>query len=93
MVPTRDHAAIRRWAEANDGVPAEVILLKFDGEPAVLHFLFGAAKAGTPELRPITWEDFFAQFDLLELSMAFDKDTPCFQIVRVEKPLKPVMPH
>ena len=88
VFPTRDHSEIRRWAEAHDAVPAEVLTLKFDGEPTTLHFLRGDAKDGTPELRPISWEDFFARFDLLELSMAFDDESGRFNIVRVEKPIQ-----
>ena len=85
MLPTRDHDVIRHWAEANDATPAEIIPLKFDSEPTILYFLFGEARAGTPELRPITWEDFFAKFDLLGLSIAFDQQSCNFDIVRVEK--------
>jgi len=88
MIPTRDHAEIRRWAAAHDAVPAEIVPLKFDGEPTILHFLFGDARVGTPELRPITWEDFFARFDVMELSLAFDDDSGDFHIVRVEKALQ-----
>jgi hypothetical protein len=88
MYPTRDHNVIRSWVEKHDGVAAEVIPFKFDGEPTILHFLFGEAKAGTPELRPISWDDFFARFDLLGLSLAFDDETPRYQLVRVEKSMQ-----
>lgn len=84
MFPTRDHQEIRRWVEKHDGVPAEVIPFVFDTEPSYLRFLFGKAKAGTPDLRPIGWDDFFARFDLLGLSVVFDEDTRRFDIVRVE---------
>ncbi len=45
----------------------------------------GDAKTGTPEIRPISWESFFAQFDLLELSFAFDQQSKQFNLVRVDK--------
>lgn len=38
-----------------------------------------------PEIYPISWESFFAQFDLMGLSVAFDEKTARFDIVRVEK--------
>ena len=86
MVPTRDHDSIRQWAERYGARPAEIRQGKHDGEPAILYFLFGKlALTGTPELHPISWESFFAQFDLLGLSMAFDERSPQFSIVRVEK--------
>ena len=84
LLPTCDHDEIRRWADSNDAVPAEIRPRVFDGTPALLYFLFGDAKAGTDDIKPITWEDFFARFDLLELSMAFVDDAPNFVIARVE---------
>ncbi len=92
MEPTRDHDEIRRWAEAHDGVPAEVIPFVFDHQPSVLHFLFGSAKAGTPELRPITWEDFFARFDLLDLTVCFDEEFAIYEILPPERPAHPALP-
>lgn len=93
MLPTRDHGAILEWGLRNGATPAEVRTLKFDGEPSRLHFLFGKAATGTPELHPITWEDFFARFDLLHLSVALDPFSPCFQIVRVEADEGPLDHH
>ena len=80
MEPTRDHEEIRRWAATYNAVPAEVRQFKHDGEPSRLRFLFGHATTGTPELRPISWEDFFARFDLMELEIAL-YDAPEFEII------------
>ena len=66
-------------------VPAEVKLFKFDGEPSVLYILFGDARGGTPEIRPISWEDFFARFDLLGLSIVFD-ESPYYQFIHPKGP-------
>jgi len=85
MIPTRNHQEIRQWATRHHAVPAEVRIIKFDGEPAVLYFLMGEARKGTPELRPIDWEDFFARFDLLNLAFAYADDSSQFAIVRIEK--------
>lgn len=85
MTPTQDHKTIRHWALTRDAAPAEIFPLKFDGQPAVLTFLMGDARRGTPEIHPISWESFFAQFDLLDLSFTFDDKSIRFDLVRVEK--------
>ena len=84
MVPTRDHGQIREWAERHEAVPAQVRRLKFDGEPAILTFVFGDPDLTKPEVYAVTWEMFFAQFDLLKLSMAWDEESTQFSIVKVE---------
>ena len=82
--PTADHGNIIAWALRHGGVPAEVHLLKFDGEPAVLHFLFGGLTRGTPDIKPIGWDEFFAKFDLMGLKIVFD-ESPNFEILQDEK--------
>ncbi len=82
--PTKDHGQILAWALKNDAVPAEIIPRIFDSEPAILHFLFGRSKAGLPEIRPITWADFFSKFDLMGLELVFD-DSPTFQLLQSDK--------
>ena len=85
MLPTQDHKEIRHWAKTYGAIPAEIRRLKFDGEPSILYFLFGDLREGTPELRPIFWDDFFARFDLLDLSLAYDESSPQFHIVKLDK--------
>lgn len=82
MLPTQDHKTIRTWAGKHDAVPAEILPLIFDSVPAVLTFLVGN-RDGTPEIRPISWEAFFLQFDLLDLSLAYDNCSSRFDLVRV----------
>ena len=82
---TSDHAAIKAWALKNKAVPAEITPRKFDDDAAILHFIFGRAKDGSPEIVPITWETFFAQFDILNLTMIFD-DSPTFEILHRDRP-------
>ena len=79
--PTCDHDEIFLWAQRHSAVPAEVVPRKFDGEPSLLYFLFGRERAGTPEIRPISWEDFFARFDLMELLIVYD-DSPYFELLQ-----------
>ncbi len=85
MLPTRDHDEIKQWALRHGAVPAEIRPLIFDSEPGILHFLMGTARTGTPELHPITWDDFFARFDLMELSFVYDERSPQFELVHVEQ--------
>ena len=70
--PTTNHDEILRWADSRGAVPAEIHPLKFDGEPAVLSFLFGDLGAQAGELAVISWEQFFALFDLMGLSLVYD---------------------
>ena len=93
MIPTRDHKEIRRWAAKHNAVPAESTPITFDSEPTMLHFLMGAAKEGTPELHPISWESFFAKFDLLRLALAYDEVTPQFDLVRIEQSPRVASPN
>lgn len=76
--PIRDHEVIRQWAARHSAVPAEIKPRKFDGEPALLWFLFDSK--GSEEIVPITWENFFALFDLLGLKLMID-ETPYFELV------------
>jgi hypothetical protein len=85
MRPTQDHMKIQQWANKHDAAPAEIKPLVFDGQPSILYFLFGKARTGTPEISPITWEDFFARFDLLQLSMVWHDDGPIFELLLPNK--------
>ena len=84
---------IRQWAERNQARPAEMKLLEPDGDPSLLTFIFDFWDAGRPSIYPITWESFFAQFDVLELSMTFEEQTPVFDIVRVNRPRPGELTH
>ena len=81
---TRDHQMIQLWALQHDAVPAEVRQPVFDGQPSALRFLSGAAKKGTPELCPISWESFFARFDLMGLAVVFDRGRSEYEFVPAE---------
>ena len=81
--PTTDHEEIRRWAQAHNAVPAEVHPRKFDSEPAVLRFLFGNAPAQADTLEAVTWEHFFALFDLMGLSLVYDSDNT-YELLQIE---------
>ena len=83
--PTSDHAQIRAWAEKHRATPAEVRPFVFDSMSSVIRFLFDeAGDSGTPELRPISWDSFFARFDLQHLVMVYDDAEPLFTILQDE---------
>ena len=75
MEPTTDHKTIRRWAESRRALPAFVRGTN-DGEPAVLRFIIPGAHFNNRDLVEVTWEDFFAKFDLLALSFVYQEMTP-----------------
>ncbi len=74
--PTTDHAEIRQWAQSRNAAPIEVSPYVFDSQPAILKFMFGEVPKDQPELRLITWETFFAQFDLLGLALVYEEGSP-----------------
>ena len=78
--PTVDHAKILDWAQRHRAIPAEARVRVFDGQPTVLRFLFNDLRSGTTDLQPITWDDFFARFDLLKMSVLLD-EAPSFEFV------------
>ncbi len=81
--PTTDHKEILRWAKANNATPVEVTPLH-DGQPAILRFVFGDVPKDHIELRPLSWESFFAQFDLLGLALVFDGNRR-YELVQIEE--------
>lgn len=74
--PTNDHEEIRRWAAVNGAIPVEVATKLFDGEPTKLGFIFAQGAKSEPEFKPISWEAFFALFDLMELAFVYDDARP-----------------
>ncbi len=74
--PTTNHAEIRSWAAVNGAVPMEIATTVFDGQPTKIGFRFTKTKTVEPEFKPISWEGFFALFDVLELAFVYDDDRP-----------------
>ncbi|MDG4768182.1 hypothetical protein O7632_29445 [Solwaraspora sp. WMMD406] len=67
---TTDHQAIRQWAEARGGQPATVGTPR-DGRPSVLRIDFPGY--GGANLRPITWNEWFATFDQRRLNFIYQE--------------------
>ena len=63
--PTTNHDEIRRWAKLQSAIPCEILPYVHDSEPAVLRFAFDAAPEDQTEIKPITWDQFFALFDVM----------------------------
>ena len=82
--PTRDHKEIRRWAAARQAFPVEVSPRVFDSEPAILKFVFGPEARRQEGIFEISWDSFFATFDLLGLSLVYDNDSH-YELLRVEE--------
>lgn len=78
VVFTRDHDTVRRWAEERRAEPAT-------GEatssgPATVNVTDGGAGIrfnfpGVSAFRPITWEEWFANFDQHECAFVFDGES------------------
>ena len=66
--PTTDHDVIRRWAAVNGAIPVEIGTILHDGEPIQIGFVLTKGRKPEPEFKPISWEGFFALFDLMHLS-------------------------
>ena len=74
MEPTKDHKMIRQWAESRSAIPA-ALPGTGDGVPAVLGFIIPGANYHNRNLTEVTWEDFFAKFDLFGLAFVFQNIT------------------
>ena len=72
--PTTDHNEIRRWVESRHGCPVELMPQRVDHEPLLLGLYFGPDAAKENGLRTVTWDDFFARFDLMGLAFVYDDD-------------------
>jgi hypothetical protein len=77
VAATRDHDLIRRWAGRRHAVPAtgettdsgQANVRVTDGD-AGIRFNF----PGVGRFRPITWEEWFANFETHELIFVFERD-------------------
>ncbi len=72
--PTIDHVEIRSWANRNSIVPTELFPHRVDHEPALLQLMPASLARQRKDLRLISWEEFFARFDLLGLAFIYDDE-------------------
>lgn len=85
--PTCDHASVLFWAEQHKAVPVEVLAEGPSASTPTLSFVFHSGPERPDHLRPISWETFFAVFDMFDLSLIYEKDPrvfPRFYLRRLE---------
>lgn len=68
---TNNHDEIRGWAEAHNAIPAELASTSHDGEPRILAFILPSHSSDG--LQEVSWEHFFAVFDLTDLALIYQQ--------------------
>jgi hypothetical protein len=80
---TRDHAAIRKWAQKRGGHPTSVTGTEQGKEAAgILRFDFGVKDE---KLHPIDWDAFFDKFEARKLSFLYQDKTAGGKMSRFHK--------
>ena len=79
VVSTRDHLVIRQWAEQRQAEPATGEATR--SGPATVNVVDGGAGVrfnfpGYGPFRPISWEEWFENFDSNGLTFVYDNDSP-----------------
>lgn len=69
---TKDHAAIRKWAESRNGRPARVKGTESRDGAGILRIDFNEPEES---LEQISWEEFFETFDHRELTFLYQDKT------------------
>jgi hypothetical protein len=81
---TTDHEVIRKWVETRGGRPAAVKKTHEKDEPGIIRIDFpGFTGAGS--LEPITWKEFFVQFDDRKLAFLYQEKTASGEVSRFNK--------
>ena len=70
---TTDRRTIEQWAKHHNATPAELPPARHDSEPAMLSFLMPGQERG--ELLDISWDQFFAVFQLQDLAFVYSENT------------------
>ena len=72
---TTDHDEIRRWAEARGGRPMAVRGTE-DGDSRMIRLAFpDAPDSNTEDLDPISWDEWFRQFEENDLALLIEERT------------------
>lgn len=81
---TTDHEVIKKWVESRGGRPASVKRTHEKAEPGIIRVDFpGFTGAGS--LEPITWKEFFEQFDDRRLVFLYQEKTASGDVSRFNK--------
>jgi hypothetical protein len=79
---TIDHRAIREWAEEHGGQPAAVAEIHRGGDVGIIRVMFPKApQSEHSHLVPISWDEFFREFEERELALIYDPDSMFNKIV------------
>lgn len=78
---TTDHEEIRNWVEEHGGRPARVESTGDDGG-GLLRIDFDE---GDDDLEPISWDEFFEEFEGSDLALVYDDETEEGEDVRFTK--------
>jgi hypothetical protein len=83
---TTDHDEIRRWVEQRDGRPARVKGTERGGDDVgILRIDFPGGGAEQESLEPISWDEFFKEFDEKQLAFLYQERTADGQVSRFNK--------
>jgi hypothetical protein len=79
---TTDHRKIKKWAEAHGGKPAAVDRTHQDSDVGIIRLMFpDAPQSEHKNLVPISWDEFFKEFDQRKLALIYDPDSMFSKIV------------
>jgi hypothetical protein len=85
---TTDHDEIRRWVEERGGRPARVKGTERGDDVGILRVDFSGDGDGDDDddaLEPISWEEFFDEFDREGLAFLYQEKTADGQLSRFNK--------
>jgi hypothetical protein len=79
---TTDHRKIKKWAEAHGGRPAAVDRTHHDDDVGIVRLMFpDAPQSEHTHLVPISWDEFFKEFDERKLALIYDPASMFSKIV------------
>lgn len=81
---TTDHEVIKDWVESRGGHPAAVKGTHARLEPGIIRIDFPGYK-GSGSLEPISWDEFFGQFDSRGLAFLYQEKTASGHLSRFNK--------
>ncbi|GAA4792772.1 hypothetical protein GCM10023231_21200 [Olivibacter ginsenosidimutans] len=71
---TKDHQVIRHWAEERGGVPAKVKDTGTSNNGGILRIHFPKHSENNDELKAISWNEFFDEFDKHQLNFLYQDE-------------------
>ncbi|MCE5186501.1 MAG: hypothetical protein LLF76_10290 [Planctomycetaceae bacterium] len=84
---TTDHETIRKWVEERGGKPAAVKRTRKGDEIGIIRIDF-PGYSGEESLEPISWEEFFDEFEDSKLAFVFQEETESGQKSNFNKLVK-----